>query len=186
MCYNNIQELINRLELKNNKIRKQALDIILDLTLNQVDWIYDYWDIFVKKLNSNNSYQRTIGMLVISNLALSDKEDRIVEHIDKYLAMMEDEKFITSRQTIQSSYKIALIKPAVREFVIEYLLKMFTNNIHLKSHANLVRRDIINSLCKIYKVNAEGIDLNHLSMKIEEYCDPKEKKEFIKLIDSVR
>lgn len=179
----NIKELIDKLNLKENKVRKEALDEILKLTETKVDWIYDYWDVFTDKLSSDNSYQRTIGMFIISNLVISDDKNLIDRILDKYLSMMEDDKFITSRQTIQSSYKVAIGKEGTRKKIVGHLIKTFTENKHLNERGNLIRKDVVESLCLIYKYNREDIDINYLKMLIDKNCDQKEKKLLIEIIE---
>lgn len=180
-----IKELINTLSVKEDKVRKVALDEVLKLTQEKVDWINEYWDTIVEKLSSENSYQRTIGMFVISNLAISDNENLIDGILNKYLSLMEDEKFITSRQTIQTSWKVAIGKQSTSKTIVEHLMRMFTSNIHLKTHANLIRKDVVESVCQIYCHNSEGIDLNCLRLQIEKDCDQKEKQILYKIIDHV-
>lgn len=171
-----VNELIERLSVKDNKVRKEALDKVIELTEEEVNWIYEYWDILVKKLDSENSYQRTIGMFVLSNLAKSDSENRFEGILDKYLMMAEDEKFITSRQTLQTVWKVAVTKENCRARIIEYLTSTFTDNKHLVTHANLIRKDVVESLCRIYETDTDLVDLNYLEMQIEENCEKKEQK----------
>lgn len=162
-----IKDLMERLNVKDNNIRKEALNKVVELTECPVDWIYDYWDFLVEKLDSKNSYQRTIAMFIISNLAKSDRENRFEGILDKYLLMTEDEKFITSRQTLQTVWKVAIAKENCRKKIVEHLYRMFTENKYLDTHANLIRKDIVETLYKIYESDAEAIDsikrcYNHL------------------------
>ena len=166
-----IKDLMERLNVKDNNIRKEALDKVIELTQDTVDWIYDYWDFLVEKLDSKNSYQRTIGMFIISNLAKSDRENRFEEILDKYLLMTEDEKFITSRQTLQKVWKVAIAKENCKKKIVEHLYRMFTQNKHLNVHTNLIRKDIVDTLCRIYEIDNEAIDLNYLRIIIEANCD---------------
>lgn len=180
---NNIKDLMNRLNDKDNKIRKEALDKLIELTEDTVDWTYDYWDYLVAKLNSDNSYQRTIGMLILSNLAKSDDENRFKEILDKYLSITEDERFITSRQALQNLWKVAIVNSECRYKIIKHLENMFINNKYLKTHANLIRKDVIESICKIYEENSEEVDLDFFRMKIDENCDKKERKILLDIIN---
>ena len=176
-----IKELVKELGSKDNKIRKNALDIMLKLTQEKVDWVYEIWDILVDKLNSKNSYQRTIGVFLLSNLAKSDYEGRFLEIIDRYLQLTEDEKFIASRQTIQSSYKVAIAIKQLKDKIVNHLIKMFSENKHLNSHANLIRKDIVQSLCNINNAY-QDIDLIEIKLKIEMNCFNKERKELEKIL----
>ncbi|WDV46324.1 hypothetical protein PV797_01185 [Clostridiaceae bacterium M8S5] len=178
----NIKILVDELGSKDNKIRKNALDTLLGITNEKVKWIYEVWDIFVEKLDSSNSYQRSIGIFMLSNLVKSDYENRFFDVINKYLELMEDERFITARQTIQSSWKVAIAKKTLRNKIANYLLKMFLDNKHLSSHANLIRKDITQSLVNINNLYKNAVDLGELELKIEMYCDKNEKKKLYVLL----
>ena len=178
----NIYNLMNQLNNKDNKTRKEALDQLLDMTEEKVDWIYDVWDILVDKLQSDNSYQRSIGVLLLSNLAKSDQMKKFNDLLNRYLGLMEDEKFITSRQTIQSAWKVAVAIESLRQIIIDYLFTMFSDNKHLVAHANLIRKDIAQSLVHIHNLFSEDVDLNLLLMKVESACDKKECKELVAII----
>lgn len=177
-----IKSLIDELSSKNNKIRKNALDMLLEITNEKVDWIYNVWDIMIEKLDSTNSYQRSIGIFILSNLAKSDYDKKFLDIIDRYLELMEDEKFITSRQTILSSWKVAVALEPLRSKIVDYLIKMFSDNKHLSSHANLIRKDIAESLINIHKEYKDSVDLNQIKLKMKMYCDKKERKNLERLL----
>lgn len=177
-----IKSLIDELSSKNNKIRKNALDMLLEITNEKVDWIYNVWDIMIEKLDSTNSYQRSIGIFILSNLAKSDYDKKFLDIIDRYLELMEDEKFITSRQTILSSWKVAVALEPLRSKIVDYLIKMFSDNEHLSSHANLIRKDIAESLINIHKEYKDSVDLNQIKLKMKMYCDKKERKNLERLL----
>ncbi len=180
-----VNELIERLAVEDNKIRKEALDKIIELTEEEVDWIYDYWDLFVKKLYSENSYQRTIGMFILSNLAKSDSENRFEGILDEYLMITEDEKFITSRQTLQTVWKVAVVKENCKTKIIKHLTRMFTENRHLVKHANLIRKDVVESLCRIYETDIDLLDSNYLEIQIEKNCEQKEQQILKRIIKNL-
>lgn len=171
-----IKLLMDEIGSKNNKIRKKALDTLLELSEEKVDWIYNVWDSLVDKLDSNNSYQRSIGMFILANLAKSDSDNKFIDIIDKYLQLMEDEKFITSRQAIKSSWKVAVAIEELRSRIVNHLFETFSNNKHLSSHANLIRYDVVESLVNIYKYDNNAVDLNAIKFIIEVDCDKKEMK----------
>jgi hypothetical protein len=175
-----IDELILCLESKDDKERYKAFQTLLELTESKVKWIYDKWYLLIEKLSSDNSYQRSIGLLLIANLAKSDDENRIIKILDKYLEHLEDEKFITSRQCIQNIWKIALCNKTLEERIIKSLEDNYYNNAHLKTHGNLIKQDIISSLGKIYYHIKRDSLLNKIKSLIDEENDIKLKKALIK------
>ena len=146
----NIKDKINNLSSTDNDIRLDALQTVLKLTESRVDWVYEVWDELIGKLDNENSYQRSIGIMVLCNLAKSDTENRLQASLDFILAHTKDDKFITSRQCIQNIWKVGITGKANREKVLHHLEKRFVECADEK-HSNLIRRDIIQSMMYIYE-----------------------------------
>ncbi len=110
----NISHLIESLSLKDDNIRYQAFLLLQNRSLLFND-VYPYWDIFKGKLKSDNSYQRSIGLMLIAENVKWDTDNNIEDTIDEYLKLLNDEKPITIRQCIQSLGKIATSKPSLND-----------------------------------------------------------------------
>lgn len=98
-------QLVEWLSEKNDKIRYQAF-LLLQARAEYSDEVYTFWDTFRGKLKSDNSYQRSIGLMLIGDNSKWDKEDKLKDTIDEYLLCLNDEKPITVRQCLQSLCKI--------------------------------------------------------------------------------
>jgi hypothetical protein len=151
---NNVQKAIKDLESNNDLARMNALKKILSITDNKVDWIYEEWDNLVKKLENDNSYQRSIAIMVICNLAKSDGEQRMEKILGKLLSHTKDEKFITSRQCILNIWKVAVDNSLLQEKVVKHLETRFME-CEKEKHYNLLRQDIIISINNIYKARKD-------------------------------
>ena len=150
---NNISEidnLFNAVGSKDDKARFAAFQKLLVITEQPVSWIYDKWFLLTEKLESKNSYQRTIGFMLIANLCKSDTQNRLSQIIDKLLDVTNDEKFITARQAFQNVWKIALHNRPLEPKIMNHLENEWAENIHLSSHPNLIKQDIISSIKKVY------------------------------------
>jgi hypothetical protein len=145
-----IKEHIDKLESTDDKIRLNALQTLLRVTENKVDWIYEVWDHLLEKLDNQNSYQRSIGIMLLCNLAKSDGEDRLKHSLDRLLRHTKDEKFITSRQCIQNIWKAAATNKPNRGKVLKHLEKRFVECAGEK-HYNLLRQDMIQSMVSLSK-----------------------------------
>jgi hypothetical protein len=144
-----IEECIDNLESTDNKIRLNALQTALKLTEDKVDWVYDVWDKLVGKLDHENSYQRSIAIMLLCNLAKSDTENRLDASLGLLLAHTRDKKFITSRQCIQNVWKVAAASTSRREKVLDHLEERFRECVDEK-HYNLIRQDVIQSIKSLY------------------------------------
>ncbi len=97
---NDVHFLVQNLSEKDEKIRYNAF-LLLQLNSRQYPFVYDYWADLEAKLDSSNSYQRSLGLMLISENVRWDKEGKFDKTIKKYMACCTDEKFITARQAIQ-------------------------------------------------------------------------------------
>jgi hypothetical protein len=102
---NDLPLIIDWLSEKDDKIRYQAFLLLQNRSLFYDD-VYPFWEKFVEKLKSENSYQRSIGLMLIAENARWDKLNKFDDIKDKYFAILNDEKPITIRQCIQSFSKI--------------------------------------------------------------------------------
>jgi hypothetical protein len=144
-----IKESYDNLASTDDAVRMGALQAVLELTEYKVDWVYEVWDDLFERLNHSNSYQRTIAILVLCNLAKSDAQHRLDSSLDLLLAHTKDDKFITSRQCLQNIWKIAAASPQNRDKVIAHLEKRFSECAS-EAHFNLLRQDIVQSFRLLY------------------------------------
>lgn len=146
---NLVKECIDNLGSTDDNTRLNALQTILKITEDKVDWVYEVWDDLVCKLDHENSYQRSIAIMVLCNLAKSDSENRIEGILDRLLAHTRDDKFITSRQCIQNIWKVAAINNRTKTIVLDHLEKQYADCSEDK-HYNLIRQDVIQSIRLLY------------------------------------
>jgi len=176
-----IAQLVEWLSLKDDKIRYQAFLLLQNRALF-FDDVYPYWDIFQKKLKSDNSYQRSLGLMLIAENAKWDTENRMEDVIDKYLEFLNDEKPITIRQGIQSLGKIVPYKPDLNHKIAAGLISFNLMSVKETMRKSILL-DILNVLLIIRKNfktdEMEDYILNALSGGI---LDNKTKKQIERLL----
>lgn len=141
----NLSAWFTELDSKDESKRIHALNSILALTEKKVEWVYEVWFSLFEKLEDKNSFQRTIAVRILCNLAKSDYENRLSSQLDQLLAHTRDESFIVSRICLQCLWKVALASPALRNLVINHLKDQFVDCVDGK-HYNLIRLDILQSM----------------------------------------
>ncbi len=102
---NDLDVLVDWLSEKNDKIRYQSF-LLLQERMKYANDVYPYWEEFRKKLRSENSYQRSIGLMMIAGNVKWDKDNKFEEMLDEFCSLLNDEKPITVRQCIQSFREI--------------------------------------------------------------------------------
>ncbi len=96
-----VQFLVEKLSEKDDKIRYNAF-LLLQANSKKFPNTYKHWDVLELKLESANSYQRSVGLMLIAENVRWDRDNKFDHAIDKYLNCCLDEKFITARQAIQN------------------------------------------------------------------------------------
>lgn len=171
-----LSQLVEWLSVKDDKIRYQSLLILQNRSLYSDD-VYPFWDVFRKKLKSENSYQRSIGHILISVNTKWDTENKFEECIDDYLSLLNDIKPITARQSIQSLHSVIPYKSHLH---LEIANKMMCiNMLDIKdTMRKLILQDILEVLIVIRKHKTtdeiESYIFNALSGQV---LDKKAKKQ---------
>lgn len=160
-----IPQLVEWLSLKDDSVRYTVF-LLLQNRSSLANDVYPYWHIFKSKLQSDNSYQRSIGLMLIAENAKWDTENKMEDTIDEHLALLNDEKPITIRQCIQSLGKIALCTPSLNSKIADRLIS-FNFAAVKETMRKSILLDIINVLLQIREeVKTEEIEafiLNALS-----------------------
>lgn len=141
---NDIPQLVEWLSLKEDAIRYQAF-LLLQNRSQYFDDVYPFWDIFHNKLTSINSYQRSLGLMLIAENTRWDSADRMEATIDDCLELLNDEKPITIRQCIQSLGKIVIHKPGLNEKIAGRLISFNVMSIKETMRKSILL-DILNTL----------------------------------------
>lgn len=146
----NIAELFELLFNTNNNTSYKALQELQRKSV-EADCVYPYMDRLCDMLDSDNSYIRTRGLILLAYNAKWDKDDKIDGIIDKYLKHITDVKPITARQCIKLLPIIAQSKPELKNNII-YALHKADISVYENSMRPLVHKDIQKALKEIRKL----------------------------------
>lgn len=170
-----ISQLIEWLCLRDDNVRYQVFLLLQNRSLLFED-VYPYWDAFLSKLKSENSYQRSIGLMLIAENAKWDTLNKMDDCIDEYLNLLNDEKPILVRQCIQSLDKIALSKPGLNDKIASRLMAFRLADVRETMRKSILL-DILNVLLNIRKEqNSEEIERFILNALSGDLLDKKSKK----------
>ncbi|HEX6034752.1 MAG TPA: hypothetical protein VFY83_09975, partial [Anaerolineales bacterium] len=110
-----------------------------------------------------------------------DTEDRLGSVLDRLLIHTRDEKFITSRQCIQNTWKVATTNRTNREKVLKHLEKRFVECADEK-HYNLLRQDVIQAVISLDKFDGKDGLLTRIRALIAKEADAKNRKKYEALL----
>ena len=152
-----IPQLVEWLTEENDKLRYHSL-LLLEHRSEKYDDVYPFWDIFCEKLRNTNSYQRSIGVMLIAANVKWDRKNKIDITINDYLKILDDEKPITVRQCIQSLSKIVIYRTNLHNKIANELIYIDIMY-HKSTMRKLILLDILNILVLIKKhQTSEEID----------------------------
>lgn len=168
--------LVELLSEKNDNVRYQALLMLQNRSFHSDD-VYPFWDIFREKLKSENSYQRSIGLMLIACNAKWDHNNSLEDTIDEYLDALNDEKPITVRQCIQFLQYIVPCNAQLREIIAARLMSVDFSQIR-SSMQKLILIDIITILAAIRKYGTTDDIEHYIAMALTgNILDKKAKKQ---------
>lgn len=135
---------------------------LIELTEKPVRWAYDVWDQMVDDLSHRDGHKRAFASQMLSHLAISDPEGRILRDFSCVAAVMKDEKTVTARHTLQALWKIGLAGPRQKALVVDALETRFRECIGEKN-ASLVRTDLITAMGRL----ASAVEDPHIEARAE-------------------
>lgn len=160
--------------------QNHAFQMLLEYTREPVNWAYELWDDLLRTLKDGDNRQRSIAAQVLSSLAKSDPEERMVKDVRALLNVTRDERFVTARHCLQSLWKVGVAGERQREALLKGL-KLRFHECAAEKNCTLIRYDILAALRRTYDV-AGGEPLRAAAeslMALEE--DPKYRKKYAAL-----
>lgn len=118
-----VPALVEQLASAEVNIRYPAFLLLKERSAIRAD-VYPFWDVFDAKLASDNSYQRSIGAMLISANAHHDAAGKLRQSLPRYLALLSDPKPITVRQCAQALPEILRAKPEFAEPICDAILRV--------------------------------------------------------------
>jgi hypothetical protein len=132
--------LVDELNEKDDKLRYNAF-LLLHAHSAFASSVYSYWDVLAQKLDNDNSYQRSLGVMLMAENIRWDSEGKFAASLSKYLACCSDEKFITARQTMQALTKIAGITKAYNKAIAKHISSLDLSK-YKDNQQSLLKKDI--------------------------------------------
>jgi hypothetical protein len=118
-----IPSLIARLDSPEDRIRYPAFLLLRAYSVLTAD-LYPFWDVLDGKLTDTNSYQRSIGAMLLAANVRHDSAGKIEKTLPRYLALLVDPKPITVRQCAQALPDILRAKPELAQEIAQSILQI--------------------------------------------------------------
>ncbi len=154
-----IVQLVAWLCEKRDDIRYPSL-LLLESRSRMAGDVYPYRETFREKLKSGNSFQRSIGAILIAENAKWD-DGWLGGVIGEYLDLPNDEKPITVRQCVQHLKDIVPYKPELHGEIAKRLIALDIGGVR-ETMRKLVLTDILEVLAMIRKENTSDAIENYI------------------------
>jgi hypothetical protein len=148
-----IDQLVSWLSEKDDNFRYKCFLLLQGRSQSSAD-VYPFWDVFVVKLGSANSYQRSIGLMLIAENVRWDSSNKFEGMVDQYLSFCDDEKPVTVRQCIQSLCKIVPYKKDCHSRIIDKLISIDLMQ-RKETQRKILLLDILSVLSAIQKMQPD-------------------------------
>jgi hypothetical protein len=137
--------LLMKILVEKDDIIRYNVFLLLQAHSKESALVYRHWNELANKLKSDNSYQRSIGVMLLSENVKWDNERKFNVTIDSYLDCCMDEKFITARRAIQGLTKIRNTNNSYDK-KIKQLLANLPLEKYKKNQQKLLVKDITQTL----------------------------------------
>jgi len=139
-----VKFLVQMLNEKQEKLRYNSF-LLLQASSQMFPYLYQYWNELEDKLSSENSYHRSLGIMLIAENVRWDRENRFAKTILGFLGCFNSGKFINSRQVIQGLATISNITDKHDEQIKRELANLQLSQFKA-SQQKLLAKDILNVL----------------------------------------
>ena len=141
--------LVDTLAEKDDAMRYNAF-LLLQANSKLTPDVHAHWRTLESKLESSNSYQRSLGLMLMAENVRWDREDKFGRILNRYLECCMDEKFITARQAIQG---LANVVAATNSYdsKIQQALTILALDKYKPNQQDLLKKDAANILELIEK-----------------------------------
>ena len=155
---NLIPDIIKGVSSSKAIIRYSCAKVLMDLSEENPEKIYDYMDFFINLLDSKYRILTWNAIITIANLTKVDTMKKFDKIFDKYFGLLHDEYMVTVANIVGSSSKIALAKPYLINKITTELLKV--DKIKITLH--------LTEECKRVIAEKTIISFNNFFSKIED------------------
>ena len=112
-----IRQHLTETHSTDGSLQNRAYQALMQATDATVDWAYKAWDGLLKDLKHKDNHVRAIAGQLLSNLAMSDQQKRMLKDFAAFLEVTKDPKFVTARHTMQSLWKVDVAGDVHRQAV---------------------------------------------------------------------
>lgn len=145
-------ELVNG----NDKNRQNtAFVLLLEKMEKRIDFAYEIWGLLIEDLSSVDVQSRARAGQMLSYLAISDSDKRMLEDFYKIWSVTYDKNSIIARKVLQSTWRIGLSGKKHQNLLMKAYELRFEETLKIGSANEWIRYILIENLWKLYTINQD-------------------------------
>jgi hypothetical protein len=119
-----LADVLEGLSARPAAIKYGCSKVLRLISQKQPEVLYPSFDLFIKRLDIDNTFLKCDAILILANLASVDSESKFEAVFDRYFAPIKGPTLIVAANIIGSAAKIAAAKPALSDRITAELLKV--------------------------------------------------------------
>ncbi|MBI3158246.1 MAG: hypothetical protein HYZ26_01445 [Chloroflexi bacterium] len=172
-----LQTHLDNLWTTDRAAQNAAYAFVMQAAERPVDWAYAIWDEVVVNLTHADNHNRAIAGQLLSRLAISDPDRRILKDFKTLLNVTRDERFVTARHTMQSIWRVGLAGEEQRALLLKGLKTRY-DECAKEKNGPLTRYDIHVTMRNLYNAVADEKIMASALAWIELETDPKNRRKY--------
>jgi len=142
--------LLDGLSSREEPYRYNCFKVLMLISREHGELLYQMWDRLVEQLGSDNTYWRISALQLIANLTGVDTEHRFEKIFDRYFALLDDKSVIPAAQLAAASGRIVRAKPQLEARITAKLLSIDGTH-HQPGRKDLIKGYAIEALDEYYE-----------------------------------
>jgi hypothetical protein len=117
-----LSRMIDGITSEKPQIKYKSGKILMTLSEQNPRMLYSEWDHFANLLDSENTFMKSIGIRILSNLTRVDTKNKFDKIFNKFYGLLNDESMVTAANLVDHSGMIAKAKPKLQSRITKRLL----------------------------------------------------------------
>jgi len=166
-----ISEALEGILSKKDEIRSNSFKVLMHVSEEQPEILYQKFDYLANLLDSDNHYQRYISINILANLAAVDTGNKFEKIFDKYFSNIYGYRTMVAGQAASNAGKIAKAKLNLQTKITKRLLNI--EKTHKGKQIELIKAYVIEAFNKYF---SESSDKNKILDFVKAQLDSKSPK----------
>jgi hypothetical protein len=137
-----LSEVISGISSDKPQIKYESGKMLIILSEENPGTLYPKWNHFVDLLSSKNTFMKSIGIRIVSNLTRVDTKNKFDKIFNRFYGLLNDDSMVTAANLVDHSGMIAQAKPRLQTKITNRLLGIDKTD-HGSECKNIIKGKVI-------------------------------------------